>query len=132
MVLPKFKFSLNFFSPLSYYQTLWLICKNIHPCLIDPKLGYEFLDDNLVAIARLRGAGLKHLQIPQICILTLEHEEEEEEEEQERTDVNNNNINNNNNNNADEDPFPNLALMGILGKVGGDFNAKVRWLEIWK
>lgn len=78
-------------------------------------LGYEFLDENLVAIARLRGCGLKTLEVPQICILSLEHEEVEEEEELAEAP-----------NFAEaEDGLPQIALMGVLGKVGNDFNLKV-------
>jgi len=73
-------------------------------------IGYEFLDENLVAIARLRGSGLKQLEVPQLCILTLE-EEEDDAADSANADV--------------EDNFPQIALMGVLGKVGTDFNAKV-------
>jgi len=76
-------------------------------------LGYEFLDDNLIAIARLRGPGLMHLEIPQLCILSLEPEELEEDD----------------NSNEDaviaDDNIPNMGLMGVLGKVGPEFNAKM-------
>jgi len=77
-------------------------------------LGYEFLDENLIAIARLRGSSLKHLEVPQLCILTLEPEEVEEEETNDASDM------------VDiEDNIPHIGLMGVLGKVGADFNAKM-------
>ena len=57
---------------------------------------------------------MRHLEIPQLCILTLEPEELEEDE--------------NSNEDADiaDDNIPNMGLMGVLGKVGPEFNAKVR------
>ena len=71
----------------------------------------------MVAIARLRGCGLKTLEVPQICILSLEHEEVEEEEELAEAP-----------NFAEaEDGLPQIALMGVLGKVGNDFNLKVEY-----
>ena len=89
------------------YDIIVGLSNNILSAITD--LGYEFLDENLVAIARLRGGGLKHLEVPQICILSLEEEEEEAANLAEADDV-----------------IPQIALMGVLGKVGSEFNAKVQ------
>jgi hypothetical protein len=38
--------------------------------------GYEILDDDVMAIARLRGEQLKQFDIPLCCIATLDEDEE--------------------------------------------------------
>ena len=72
------------------------------------------MDENLVAIARLRGSDLLILEVPHICILTLEPEDQDEDDQNEGP--------------AQAQPDDNLAhigLLGVLGKVGHEFNAKV-------
>ena len=55
-----------------------------------------------------------HLEIPQLCILSLEPEELEEDDNSNEDAVN------------VDDNIPNMGLMGVLGKVGPEFNAKVK------
>lgn len=39
-------------------------------------VGYEISEDDVIAIARLRGLSLKSYNIPHCCICTVEEEEE--------------------------------------------------------
>lgn len=44
--------------------------------ILDCFVGYEILDDDIMAIARLRGEQLKKFDIPLSCIATLDEDEE--------------------------------------------------------
>ncbi|XP_033751138.1 F-box only protein 33-like [Pecten maximus] len=41
-------------------------------------IGYEIADEDVIAISRLRGMGLKKLDIPRVCITTVDEPEEDE------------------------------------------------------